>query len=113
MIAKNDLYRAVGEQIRISRLANSLNQERLASIVGLTRSSIAQIEAGKQAPSIYLLYKLCYTLKTTIAEVLPKEEFDPLSIDRVIAKIHVKELLEKVKTNGEEYEPSEYPDKGK
>ena len=113
MIAKNDLYRAIGQQIRVSRLAISLNQEKLASFVGLTRSSIAQIEAGKQAPSIFLLYKLCNTLKIAITEVLPKEEFDSLSADRIMGKTHMKELIENAKTRGREYEPPEYSDKSK
>jgi transcriptional regulator with XRE-family HTH domain len=113
MIAKNDLYRAIGEQIRVNRLANSLNQEKLASFVGLTRSSIAQIEAGKQAPSIFLLYQICNILKISIADVLPKEEFEPLSADRFSDKTRVIGILEKVKANGGEYEPSEHTDESK
>jgi transcriptional regulator with XRE-family HTH domain len=108
MLEKNDLYRAIGEHIRAKRLANSLKQENLAFMVNLTRSSIAQIEAGKQAPSIFLLYQLCNALKITIFDVLPKDDFDPLSSDRFSAKIEVKELLDKAKEKGEEYAPSEY-----
>ena len=110
MIAKNDLYRAIGQQIRERRQAKPLNQEQLAYFVGLTRSSIAQIEAGKQAPSIFLLYELCEALKISITEVLPKEEFDPLSADRLTNKTHVKEILENAKKGGGEYESAEYSD---
>jgi transcriptional regulator with XRE-family HTH domain len=113
MLGKNDLHRVIGEQIKVKRLANSLKQENLASKVSLTRSSIAQIEAGKQAPSIFLLYKLCDALKISIFDVLPKEEFDPLSADRFVDKIQVKEILEQVKTNGGKYAPAEYSGSGK
>jgi transcriptional regulator with XRE-family HTH domain len=106
MLEKNDLYRVIGERIRVKRLANSLKQENLAFMVNLTRSSIAQIEGGKQAPSIFLLYQLCSALKITVFDVLPKDDFDPLSSDRFSAKIEVRELLDNAKEKGVEYAPS-------
>jgi transcriptional regulator with XRE-family HTH domain len=100
---KESLYRSIGEQIKTKRLAGSLNQEDLAGKVGLTRSSIAQIEAGKQAPSVFLLYKICDALNTDVFKVLPKDEFDPLSAGRIIDKTQVRELLDKIKTAEGEY----------
>ena len=108
MMNKSVLHRIIGEQIKVKRLANSLKQENLAFKVGLTRSSIAQIEAGKQAPSVYLLYRLCDALKITVSDVLPKDEFDPLSVDRFNGKKDIREILEQVKINGGEYAPAEY-----
>jgi transcriptional regulator with XRE-family HTH domain len=113
MLGKNDLHRVIGEQIKVKRLANSLKQENLACKVGLTRSSIAQIEAGKQAPSIFLLYQLCDALKINIFDVLPREEFDPLSADRFTGKRHVRDILEQVKMNGGKYATAEYSNSGK
>jgi len=113
MIEKNDLYRVIGEQIKTKRLSNSLKQENLAAKVRLTRSSIAQIEAGKQAPSIFLLYQLCTALKISVFDILPKDEFDPLSAERFSEKIHIKEILDKAKKKGEEYEPAEFRDNNK
>jgi transcriptional regulator with XRE-family HTH domain len=106
MIEKDNLYQVLGEQIRTKRRSNSLNQEGLAAKVRLTRSSIAQIEAGKQAPSIFLLYQLCAALKISVFDILPKDEFDPLSAERFSEKIHIKEILDKAKKKGEEYEPA-------
>jgi transcriptional regulator with XRE-family HTH domain len=97
MIGKDDLYRFIGDKIKAKRLANSLNQEDLANLVGLTRSSIAQIEAGRQAPSVYLLYQLCGILKTTIISLLPKDEFDPISSERVMERDEIVGILDKVK----------------
>jgi DNA-binding XRE family transcriptional regulator len=113
VIEKNDLYRVIGEQIKAKRRENFLKQENLAAKVELTRSSIAQIEAGKQAPSIFLLYQLCDALKISVFDILPKDEFDPLSSERFSKKTQVKEILENAKKKGEEYEPAGYSDNSK
>jgi transcriptional regulator with XRE-family HTH domain len=111
MLEKNDLYRTIGERIRVKRNANSLKQEKLAFMVNLTRSSIAQIEAGKQAPSIFLLYQLCNALKITIFDILPKDDFDPLSSEKILGNGQAKEILkiiDEAKRQGVEYDPSEH-----
>ena len=115
MIEKDDLYRVIGEQIRAKRLENALKQENLAARVKLTRSSIAQIEAGKQAPSIFLLYQLCDALEISVFNILPKDEFDRLSTKRFSeeGKIRVKEIADNAKEKGEEYELSESRDNSK
>jgi transcriptional regulator with XRE-family HTH domain len=113
VIEKNDLYRAIGEQIKAKRQKNSLKQENLAAKVKLTRSSIAQIEAGKQAPSIFLLYQLCDTLKISVFDILPKDEFDSLSSERSSKKTRIKEIIDEAKRKGKEYEPAEYSNNGK
>ncbi|MDR2407678.1 MAG: helix-turn-helix domain-containing protein [Bacteroidales bacterium] len=113
MVEKNDLYRVIGEQIKTKRLSNSLKQEDLAARVRLTRSSIAQIEAGKQAPSIFLLYQLCDLLKISVFDILPKDEFDPLSSERFSKKAQVRDILDKAKQQGEDYEPAKFSDNNK
>jgi transcriptional regulator with XRE-family HTH domain len=81
---KNTLYTAIGEKIRFLRQRAVISQEELAHKVGLKRASIAQIEAGKQAVSVYLLYKLGEVLGQKISEILPDDnEFDSYSKDRV------------------------------
>jgi transcriptional regulator with XRE-family HTH domain len=113
MLEKNDLYRVIGEQIKAKRLSNSLKQEDLAARVRLTRSSIAQIEAGKQAPSIFLLYQLCDLLKISVFDILPKDEFDSLSSERFSKKAQVRDILDKAKQQGEDYEPAKFSDNNK
>jgi transcriptional regulator with XRE-family HTH domain len=112
MRTKESLYRNIGEQIKEKRLAASLKQEDLAGKVGLTRSSIAQIEAGKQAPSIFLLYQLCDVLNADLFKILPKDEFDPLSAERIADKTLVRDILDKLKTEGGEYAAAKYSDSG-
>jgi transcriptional regulator with XRE-family HTH domain len=112
MRTKESLYRRIGEQIKEKRLAASLKQEDLAGKVGLTRSSIAQMEAGKQAPSIFLLYQLCDALNADIFKMLPKDEFDPLSVGRIADKEDLREILDKIKTEGGEYVATKYSNSG-
>jgi transcriptional regulator with XRE-family HTH domain len=112
MRTKESFYRSIGEQIKAKRLAGSLKQEDLAGKVGLTRSSIAQIEAGKQAPSIFLLYQLCDALNADIFKVLPKDEFDPLSAGRVADKAQIREILDKFKAEGGEYATAKHSSNG-
>jgi transcriptional regulator with XRE-family HTH domain len=109
---KESLYRSIGEQIKAKRLAGSLKQEDLAGKVGLTRSSIAQIEAGKQAPSIFLLYQLCDALNTDIFKILPKDEFDSLSAGRIADKTQMRKILDKLKTEGGEHVTEKYSNSG-
>jgi transcriptional regulator with XRE-family HTH domain len=112
MRTKESLYRSIGEQIKAKRLAGSLKQEDLAGKVGLTRSSIAQIEAGKQAPSIFLLYQLCDVLNADLFKILPRDEFDPLSAERITDKTQVRDILDKLKTKGGEYDTAKYSNGG-
>ncbi|MDR2943075.1 MAG: helix-turn-helix domain-containing protein [Treponema sp.] len=113
MMDKGQLYRYIGDQIRKRRQAIKKNQEDLAIEVNLTRSSIAQIESGKQAPSIFVLYQICEVLRTSIFDVLPKGEFDTLSRDRFTDKEQLRNLLDKVKETGGEYAEAKYSNNNK
>ena len=67
-----ELYRHVGSQIRQSRLAAKLRQEQLATRVGVSRASIANIEAGKQALSLHSLVAIARALDATVEGLLPQ-----------------------------------------
>ena len=66
-----DLYRHLGRQIRILRDTAEIKQEDLATRVGLSRASIANIEAGKQAVPLHLLLAIARSLGTTIDRLVP------------------------------------------
>src|SRR5437667_11487663 len=65
------LYNLIGERIRRQRIQVEMTQTELAKAVGVLRTSIANIEAGRQKPPLHLLYKLCMELGVEIAEILP------------------------------------------
>ncbi|MDR2407007.1 MAG: helix-turn-helix domain-containing protein [Bacteroidales bacterium] len=96
MLDKGTLYSQIGEKVRSLRTSMSLNQEDLSKKVGMTRSSIAQIEAGKQAVSVYTLYRLGEALNKPIADILPLSlnQFDVYSENRLEKKEVVLNLLE-------------------
>ena len=65
------LYNLIGERIRRQRVQVEMTQTELAKAVGVLRTSIANIEAGRQKPPLHLLYKLCMELGVEVAEILP------------------------------------------
>lgn len=68
------LYRRIGERLKSRREELGLKQGQLAEAVGLLRTSITNIESGRQRPPIHLLYALCAALNLDAAEVLPASE---------------------------------------
>lgn len=56
--------------IKQSRVASGMQQHELAALVGLTRTSISNIELGKQALSVELFCKIAEHLKKNPGEML-------------------------------------------
>jgi transcriptional regulator with XRE-family HTH domain len=67
------LYRLIGERLRTRRMAMGLTQEDLAARAGIRRTSITNIESGRQKLPIHLLYQLCAILGVEIGAVLPTQ----------------------------------------
>ena len=65
------LYNLIGERVRRQRVQMDMTQAQLADAVGVLRTSIANIEAGRQKPPLHLLYKLCMELGVEVADILP------------------------------------------
>lgn len=65
------LYRHIGGRLRQVRGEMGVTQEQLAGAVGVLRTSITNIEAGKQKPPLHLLYRICATLGIEMTSVLP------------------------------------------
>lgn len=64
-------YRELGDNIRQSRLRQGLSQEVLAKLVGLTRTSLTNIESGRQHPPLFTFCEIAEHLKVEVAELLP------------------------------------------
>lgn len=73
MIDNDRLYTVIGRRFRDIRTnpEKKLTQEQLADILGLERTSITNIEAGKQKPSIHVIYHLCAHFSLGIEDFLP------------------------------------------
>jgi transcriptional regulator with XRE-family HTH domain len=75
MDAQNsELYRAIGSLIEAARKSvndKKITQTELANHIGLTRTSIVNIERGKHRIQIHLLYKIASYLGVELSKLLP------------------------------------------
>lgn len=69
--SEDDLYRAIGERVRDARSGVGLTQEGLGEVVGLGRTSITNLEQGRQHISVMTLYRLASALGMNPADLLP------------------------------------------
>jgi transcriptional regulator with XRE-family HTH domain len=70
---RDAFYKQVGEKIRTQRGKN-LSQEALASAIGLTRTSISNIENGRQKMLLHTLADIAAALKVDAASLLPDKQ---------------------------------------
>lgn len=82
-------YREFGEQVRVARLDAGLLQEELGHYLHLTRSSIANIETGRQGVSVYIAMQIHGLLGISIRgiEPNPDRQVSRLERDRLAAKL--------------------------
>ena len=75
-------YREVGQNIKIARRNRSLSQTDFAKLLNLSRASIANIEMGRQKPSLHLISIISTETNVSIENLLPilKNEQQDLSI---------------------------------
>ena len=73
------LYRAVGLRVRERRAALGLTQDALAEVVGTSRSSIANLERGRQYVPLHGLLAVAQALNVDLADLLPtRTEIAPM-----------------------------------
>lgn len=67
------IYLVFGQRLRKARRQAKLTQEALGKRVGLSRTSITNIEQGNQHVGLHLLYELAKALGVRPVELLPDE----------------------------------------
>ena len=88
------VYRDFGRVVADRRKRIGLSQELLAARVGLSRTSIVNIEQGRQRVAVHLLLALAEALETQPASLLPTDAGPrKTDADRVSAK---QEWIERV-----------------
>lgn len=65
------VYEVMGRRIREARIKNGLTQENLAQRVSLTRTSITNVEKGRQAIQIHVLYNFAAALNLEPKDLIP------------------------------------------
>lgn len=69
------LYREIGSRIRAARRHLGWNQQRLADGVSMLRTSIVNIEAGRQRPPLHQLVRIANLLGFEVCALLPDSSF--------------------------------------
>ena len=72
-----DIYREVGRKIRRYRVRAHRTQAQLAAEIGISRASLANIEAGRQKVLIHYLYALAEALDIDSPGTLMPEKLSP------------------------------------
>lgn len=89
----NALYQLVGERIRDARNRARLSQAKLAEKLQMSRTSVVNIEAGRQRLPLHVLWQVAKELETEAALLLPRqsdyqEQTQPISLSEdMIEKI--------------------------
>jgi transcriptional regulator with XRE-family HTH domain len=70
------VYRDVGRRIRQARSRRKprLSQKGLGDLVSLTRTSIVNIEQGRQRMLIHTLYEIADALQVEVSSLLPEKD---------------------------------------
>jgi len=85
--AARKFYVALGQQISEARQRQHLTQEALASCVSLTRTSIVNIERGKQQVLLHTLVQIARALKLKPSDLIPETALDGEAVLQVISKV--------------------------
>lgn len=67
-------YEQLGGQIRKARTAAKVTQEELANTLHLTRTSVTNIERGRQPVMAHVLVQIASALNTTVQDLIPSPE---------------------------------------
>lgn len=70
---KDLVYREFGVLLAAERKRKRLSQSQLAQLAGLSRTSITNIECGRQPIQLHQLYFLASILRIDVKNLLPKE----------------------------------------
>lgn len=70
-VNKEKFYELIGSSIINKRKELKLSQIELANKTGMSRTSIVNIEKGRQYPPVHLLWKISHALKTEPSEFFP------------------------------------------
>lgn len=68
-------YSAVGSKVRSARAGRGMSQGMLAQQIGFTRSSVANLEAGRQRIALHLFVRIARALDLEPAALLPEGAF--------------------------------------
>ena len=90
----DEIYRGVGRKIRQTRENQHLSQDSLAKRLGISRTSMVNIEAGRQRAPLHLLWQIAELLETKVTLLIPSPEELLAPRDEIMLD---KEMMEQIK----------------
>jgi transcriptional regulator with XRE-family HTH domain len=76
-----EFYRQLGVNIRECREQRRLSQETVARMIGLTRTSLTNIESGRQHPPLHTFCEIVEQLGANYTELIPRRAHAPMAAD--------------------------------
>lgn len=67
----DSLYKEIGQRVKKARRRKGLSQDDLADHIGLSRSSISNIENGNHSVLVHVLYDMAKALEISTVDLLP------------------------------------------
>lgn len=71
---KSDIYRTIGINVKRLRLLKGITQQQLSKATTLGRTSITNMELGRQAISVPTLISLAMALGCSVSDLLMREK---------------------------------------
>ena len=84
-INEDHLYGQIGERLRQKRVALGVTQSQIAEATGMLRTSVTNIEAGRQKAPLHVLYRICGFLGIDVAAVLPEVRAVTAEAEEIVA----------------------------
>jgi transcriptional regulator with XRE-family HTH domain len=81
-VIPDPIYKQIGAVIKARRKTLRLKQEELASLLRISRGSLANIETGRQNVLVHQLYKFAAALKLTPFDLLPPLAVSQTKVER-------------------------------
>lgn len=92
-----ELYRQIGDNIKKKRQSLKLNQTLLAESINLSRTSLVNIEQGKQHASVFVLWEIAEKLGVTLHDLIP-DRLNPSYIPTTVVsqndKLKIQQFLQ-------------------
>jgi transcriptional regulator with XRE-family HTH domain len=74
----SDLYQQIGKQIQELRRKKGITQSKLANTLAFNRTSITNIEKGRQKVLVHTLWDLADALGVPLNSLLPEQQSSPI-----------------------------------
>jgi transcriptional regulator with XRE-family HTH domain len=86
---KGPFYQQLGKRIAKARRDRKLTQDRLAATIGISRTSVTNIEKGRQLVAVHVLANFAGALGVPAADLIPSSDVAPtVEIPSAIANLN-------------------------